>query len=593
MGSSLSNPELREGVEQVRRLSKNDVGKCLIAYVKSVGINTHRLSRDQCLKIFSCIEAHKILPHDLNEIPALQLLATLYFMSAPSITAPDENFDAVMSLCQFKPIDANSSRHNFHHVKPNSTCTPAEVHVAIEVTALGLMRLCSKTNEVADFMGRILTIVDETIGAVVRTDPSIIPADTPLRWLEIKHMLMENKHVSAFLSSFGVDMISIKTLQQRVLLNVRKIDELLQANKAPPAGTSTTSGKGNWNLLRTSTISKSKNPFETAAAKLGSPKSRALAAVAPALVCTPRECLQLINKSSNASDPSSNFEFSSEEIDELVGLLELCAGSTVDQSFVKLLSVAVCAFHLVRQSSRFSYDRIGISENCLNYLHRLFNLCAAEIGFKDIADFAVPSDMKGGPVPSIAGRATGGVVSGTILSGGSNGDLYDLLQPDASVIQQSNAALQLPFPGMRFLARVDWLKFLIKYRYRRQHQTCQQDEGVIAFFQSRSQEGYVSLNNSEVLYEFVKWALCAVSRTAFQQINVAQLAAADEVPDNERAVDTILRQHLHYMVHKIKQTCMCDDRSSKLSLKLIRDQSAAIREDINAFANYFLKLHSS
>ncbi len=147
--ASFSKPLLRHEVvfEHVNLFALEDIGHALAVYIKTIGFNETKLSKATFqllfessagtatsthagagtqavhMNLFDAINAN--CPEYGGKIPALQLFALLYMLSAPHAQSVDEKFDAIIGLCQFKPIP-DARPDTFNHCVPNTLCTKAD-----------------------------------------------------------------------------------------------------------------------------------------------------------------------------------------------------------------------------------------------------------------------------------------------------------------------------------------------------------------------------------------------------------------------------------------------------------------------------------
>jgi len=66
-----------------------------------------------------------------------------------------------------------------------------------------------------------------------------------------------------------------------------------------------------------------------------------------------------------------------------------------------------------------------------------------------------------------------------------------------------------------------------------------------------------------------------------------------KVPSTETPADRILREHIHFLDTQIKDLCVNPNTPEKgLSMKLIKRNSATLKDDIKTFTHYFMEAHS-
>jgi len=636
MGSSFSNPTLvpqKEVLHIVNSLSRNHVGNILVTYVRQIGFNVQRLDEKQFMRLFAvsfgnsthelagrvAVEKfyHLLLKgsgygiNSNNGIPALQLLAVLYLLSAPEASTPDEKFDAVISLCQMNPLPTTDHRQMFNHTPPNHVCSAAELNLASEISALGLARLCS--DSCGDYIGHtITTMVDDIIPV------SDSGKQNDQKWHTVRNQMMEHKHVYTFLRPFGVDMMLIGSIAKEVMRNLRNMsNQFLEVSKRiASAQVRKRKSTMRWGKLQKELVVK--DNFTRNISKLVSDAQQDAASAALA----PRRCLDIILDCSRisardtADGKAHELPFQNHEADELERILIASTrDGVVDFRFFKVVSLALLTYKSIDLES-LQTRPAGVSENCLCYLQRLFNACAPEVGYVDHPTHVTQSAhctrrtvLGGAAASALAAAAVARSKSYAIVSAApvaikteeeeeeeDDHGLHDLLQNSYTH----------GVPNAMILTRMQWVYFQCRSYYR--HKMDENfEQGVVKFFQNREnaqKDGYVE--DTAVVYEFVKDSMCEINSHLFRHINVKALKAelipldprstsfenAAKFSSAESSSDEILREHIHFLVAQIKEICINPDCPEKgLSMKLIKRNSALLKEDIKSFTDYFIEAH--
>ena len=629
MGSSFSCPQVAV-LQALSSLTRTNVGDLLVTYMRQIGFNNQRLDQKQFMRLFAVAlgtskdelgnaAAVEKLYHLLlegsgygmtssNGIPAMQLLAVLYFLSAPASSTPDEKFDAVIALCQMQPLPSSDTRHMFNHNPPAHCCSAAELNLALEITVLGLTRLCGDAG--CDFTGSTLArIVDEVFpitGSSQQNDQN---------WHSVRSQVMENKHVCTFLHPFGIDMIHISSISKDVLRNLRTVsNKFLQVSQRIATAQVAKRSTKLWGKLKKEMVVK--ESFASSISKLidDAQKDAALASLAP------RKCLEIILDCSRIAAHHEAkippLPFLDHEADELERILiSSTRNGAVDFRFFKVVSLALLTYKAIDETSLQTRPQ-GVCENCMCYLQRLFNACAPEVGYTDYPAHVNQSvhiarrSMLG--QPGAAALAAAAVAKSKSYAAAPTQADRDQMKTQEEEDDDDHALHDLlqkthtrGMPDVLLLTRIQWVYFQCRSYYR--HKIDENfEQGVVKFFQKHenaSKDGYIK--DTSVVYQFVRDCMCEISHRLFRHIDVIALkreltkdpnAEIDpkiaEHLSTETTSDTILREHIHFLVAQIKDLCINPDMSERgLSIKLIKRNSNSIKEDVTSFTNYFLEAH--
>jgi hypothetical protein len=633
MGSSFSCPALAQAavLHALSSLTRTNVGDLLVTYMRQIGFNTQRLDQKQFMRLFAGAlgtSKHELgnaaavekLYHLLlkgsgygmtpsNGIPAMQLIAVLYFLSAPEASTPDEKFDAVVALCQMHPLPPSDTSHMFNHNPPAHLCSAAELNLALEITVLGLARLCCD-NVPRDFTGITLASMVDEIFPMAEAGKQ-----NDQNWHFVRSQIMEHKHVCTFLHPFGIDIILIRSISKDVLRNLRSMsNKFLQVSQRIATAQMKRSTM-RWGKLKKEVVVK--ESFANSISKLVNDAQLDAASAALA----PRKCLEIILDCSRIAAPHAanmpTLPFLDHEADELERILIASTrDGTVDFRFFKAVSLALLTYKAIDETSLQTRPQ-GVCENCICYLQRLFNACAPEVGYTDYPAHVIQSvhlarrsilgsvgaaAVAAGAVARSKSYATASIQAGRDQMNTQEDEdeeddygLHDLLQKVHTH----------GMPNVMILTRIQWVYFQCR-SYNRHKKDENFKQSVVKFFQkyeNTSGDGYIKDTN--VIYQFVRDSMCEISHRLFFQINIAALkqeqrtdplAEIDpkmaKLMTTETTSDTILREHIHFLVAQIKDLCTNPDMPDRgLSIKLIKRNSVSIKEDVTTFTNYFMEAH--
>ena len=440
-----------------------EVGDAFMSYVNNIGYHEPMLTKDHILRLFGN-DLHDLIfvspSTSTSNIPAFQLFSLLYMLSSPEAQSVDEKFDAILGMCQFKPIPESSLRTDtFNHCSPNVMCCKSELTLAMEAATMGLAKLCCKDCGEVFISPVISQIVDDVFQSCSSKstggDNVVIIGDTVyLPWYIVRNSLMGNRLVHNFLSNFKVDMILLSPLRDKVLRSLAMLEQSY-FNVSEAVGSAMQGQRKG----RSSGVSVTSIPTSTSTSTTTFVASSIMKAK-----LSPRKCLDIILDSEQARTierEASALPLDLKEADELEIILTRSSQiGTVDLRFFKMVCLSLLTFSCINENSRQKPRLgVGLNQSCLCYVQRLFTKCAIAIGYHNHPQHISRSQYE----VSKKMQRTGVSEEEEEEEEESKG-LYDLLELCPGHYRHQNLHLSSSsssstLSSTRVLSRINWLKF--------------------------------------------------------------------------------------------------------------------------------------
>ena len=597
---------------ELKLLTRSQVGEALAAYVNQVGLNEQFLDeanfKTVCTAMYrdgsttpnvkpsqECVQflyTEMLLGSRYNKggygsgggIPALQALAVLFMFADPVNDSMDDKLEALLSICQFKCIPSERG-DSFNHVTPNAMCSKAEFFLVAESVALGTTRLCcSNGSDAIDF-----AIVAEIANDIFRSSFTGL-----ISVAELRHNVTEHPKVSAFLQSFTNDVFNFIPLlplrQMSLSILARRQCRFMQ--EANPE----------W------------QDFATATAPVKSKGHRVSTRIKPALsalddqnmaktevavmieVLNWRKCLNIIVDGQLDVGLEKCSPYDEVEIETLESILIKWGGDdgNISLKIFKMLNLVFLSFKLVLLHSAHKESQ-SLLPSSLSCLQRLYSLSCEKIGLES-PDHVTHNDH----IAAALTRSHGSHVFDV-----GQGDLYDFLRFTVGHDENGN-----PIPRKLVLSRLNWCVWCCEWLSRNETEK-NTDEDIVEYFSqyatstSASASGYV--HDPLIVYDFLCEYLPKQS-LILQKTNItaeilrqeginkqANTSSSGEGDQDEGATEedpiavTILKDHIHFLADFIQVECT--EHPYGLSVMKIKHVSKEIKKMVLQFVKYFKEVY--